>query len=103
MEKTISYQSFNLRYSDIGEGVPVVLLHGFGEDSRIWDKQAAFLSANYRLIIPDLPGSGGSLPVGPNMKDQTENGIPASIDAMADAVNAILEKEKIASFTLLGH
>lgn len=38
----------------------VVLLHGFGEDSSIWQHQVDELKNHYRLIVPDLPGSGAS-------------------------------------------
>ena len=45
---------------DKGEGHPVILLHGFAEDSGIWDNQLNALNAACRLILPDLPGSGRS-------------------------------------------
>ena len=103
MEKDFYYQSFKIRYSDVGQDIPVILLHGFGEDSRIWDRQVSFLSPHCRLIVPDLPGSGGSVPIGPDIKAQIEMGIPASIDSMAESIAALLENENIPSVILLGH
>ncbi len=58
--KNFYYQSANIFYRVTGNGKLVVLLHGFGEDGSIWDKQIDFLQAHCRLIIPDLPGSGQS-------------------------------------------
>lgn len=103
MEKTFQYKQFNIRYSDTGEGVPVVLLHGFGEDSRVWNQQSTFLEPHCRLIIPDLPASGGSLPIGPDVEHQITSGIPSSIDKMAEAVAALVAHENIELFVLLGH
>ena len=38
-----------------GEGVPVVLLHGFPDTSRLWLRQVpALVEAGYRTIAPDL-------------------------------------------------
>jgi len=38
----------------------LVLLHGWGMNSRIWDPLAAALERRFRLIAIDLPGYGGS-------------------------------------------
>jgi pimeloyl-ACP methyl ester carboxylesterase len=34
----------------------ILLVHGFGEDHTIWEKQIAYLSSFYRVIAPNLPG-----------------------------------------------
>jgi pimeloyl-ACP methyl ester carboxylesterase len=51
-----------LNYSESGQpGAPVVLmLHGWGADSRSLDALAAALSPHYRVVQLDLPGFGGS-------------------------------------------
>ena len=56
----ILFQDKKIFYSIEGKGKPVLLLHGFGEDSHIWNKQVEVLKENYCVIIPDLPGSGQS-------------------------------------------
>ncbi len=43
-----------------GEGLPVVLLHGWGLNLRVWDPLAQALGARFRLIAMDLPGHGHS-------------------------------------------
>ncbi|HEX4875561.1 MAG TPA: alpha/beta hydrolase, partial [Chitinophagaceae bacterium] len=60
MIKTISFQGKEIFYRVIGTGKPVVLVHGFGEDGEIWQNQVMFLQDKFKLIIPDLPGSGRS-------------------------------------------
>ncbi|MCY2954491.1 MAG: alpha/beta fold hydrolase [Planctomycetota bacterium] len=47
-------------YVERGRGLPVVLLHGFPLDGRIWDAQLGALSDRFRIIVPDLPGFGRS-------------------------------------------
>jgi pimeloyl-ACP methyl ester carboxylesterase len=49
-----------LRYLDIGEGPPVVLLHGFGSSLDIWTEVAPALAARHRVIAVDLKGFGWS-------------------------------------------
>lgn len=59
-EKYFSYKQQQLFYRVTGNGKPVVLLHGFGEDGNIWQNQVPALEKKYTLIIPDLPGTGKS-------------------------------------------
>ncbi|MDD5560030.1 alpha/beta hydrolase [Candidatus Methylomirabilis sp.] len=47
-------------YAVTGEGPPVLLLHGFGGEIWMWERQVAALSKRYRLYIPDLLGYGYS-------------------------------------------
>lgn len=47
-------------WQDDGAGAPVVLLHGFGLDRRMWDDQVASLARRYRVIRYDMRGYGRS-------------------------------------------
>ncbi|CAN5500031.1 hypothetical protein BH10ACT3_BH10ACT3_04630 [soil metagenome] len=49
-----------LHVSQTGHGLPVVLGHGFTQDSSIFDDQVAALSPNYRVITWDAPSHGRS-------------------------------------------
>jgi non-heme chloroperoxidase len=42
------------------EGVPLLLLHGFGNESHIWDDLAPVVAPYYRTIALDLRGHGDS-------------------------------------------
>lgn len=59
-EKKIIYKDAAIFYRVVGEGKPVILLHGFGEDGQVWKNQVNFLQDQFQLIIPDIPGSGKS-------------------------------------------
>ncbi len=83
----------NSYYQKSGNGYPIVFIHGFGEDGRIWKNQLVDLEKNYTCIIPDLPGSGQS--------ELPSNEI--SIDTMADFIYEIIVQEQIPKTILLGH
>ena len=59
-ENNLLYQHANIFYRSTGKGKRVMLLHGFAEDGSIWENQIAFLKNHFRLLIPDIPGSGRS-------------------------------------------
>lgn len=64
-------------------GVPVVLLHAFPLDHRMWADVAELLVGEPTVLAPDLPGFGTS-PSGDSLAGAA--GAGPSIDAMADAV-----------------
>ncbi|HEU4625715.1 MAG TPA: alpha/beta fold hydrolase [Steroidobacteraceae bacterium] len=52
-----------IHYLDVGEGEPVVLVHGGGPGASggsNYSRNIDALSARYRVIVPDLPGYGRS-------------------------------------------
>jgi len=53
-------QGISIEYDDIGNGVPLLLIHGFLLDRTLWRPQIAGLSQIYRIIAPDLRGFGES-------------------------------------------
>ncbi|WP_342246298.1 alpha/beta fold hydrolase [Pseudomonas sp. OTU5201] len=59
-ERAVSLGTHEVRYLEGGQGEVVVLLHGiFGEKDH-WVDFARQLTHRYRVIVPDLPGFGGS-------------------------------------------
>lgn len=63
-----------------GEGPPLLLLHGFGGAAWNYTEMAPLLPGR-RLVVPDLPGHGGSEP------------LPApSLSGFADAVATLLDE-----------
>lgn len=96
----ILFQNKKFFYREEGVGQPVMLLHGFGEDGNLWNRQVKSLSKNYYLIIPDLPGSGQS--------EMLEG--KCTIEDYAEVVKAIADKaifqkknKNNLQFTLIGH
>lgn len=93
-EKKIVFLKKNIYYSTVGKGLPVLLLHGFGEDGCVWDAQVDHLKSKFYVIIPDLPGSGRS---------ELLTGEKRSMDDYAACIYAILQQEKISKCVMIGH
>jgi pimeloyl-ACP methyl ester carboxylesterase len=58
--RTVQLREGTVLYAVAGEGLPVLLLHGFGGQVWVWEKQIPSLSKHYRLYVPDLLGHGYS-------------------------------------------
>jgi len=84
MESKRTWNSFEerrldgLRYFVGGSGPPIVLVHGLGGMASNWRLVAPELAGERRVIVPELPGHGGSAPL-----EGAQN-----IDPYADAVLA---------------
>ncbi|MCU0375340.1 MAG: alpha/beta hydrolase [Chitinophagaceae bacterium] len=71
----------------------IVLLHGFGEDHRVFDAILPLPDGGYHIYTPDLPGSG----------ILADAEAPAEIEKMADWLAAYANGKGLKSFVLLGH
>jgi len=76
------FDSGNIRlyYEDKGQGFPLVFLHGFSLDHRMWDGQIRYFSSKYRTIALDARGHGKS--------DAPETGY-AREDRIGDVLNLL--------------
>lgn len=109
MNKTLNYHNKKILYRVIGNGKPVVLIHGFGEDGNVWwppptppkeglanSQPSLFgntsLTDKFRFIIPDLPGSGKS--------EMIED---MSMVGMAEIIHTIIQEEKVEACLVIGH
>jgi pimeloyl-ACP methyl ester carboxylesterase len=79
-----------MRWFEAGSGPTVVLLHGFGGAASNWTLVAPALAERCRVLVPELPGHGGSsaLP-----------GDAETLDPYADRVAALLGGPAV----LVGH
>lgn len=92
MEKQIISHQKKIHYRVLGSGTAVLLVHGFGEDGRLWYDMVAALSDKFQFIVPDLPGSGKSDAI----KYMTMEGL-------SDVLEAIIQNEKINTAVVIGH
>jgi len=86
---------YMLAFNDFGTGPAVLLLHGFPLDHTIWEHQVDRLSANYRVVVPDLPGMGNSPPL--------PSAIVPSISLLAEQVLSLMDARKIGEAAVVGH
>ena len=91
MNTTIFEQKEIVSFSQKGEGIPLVFLHGFCADSSIWDDFITQFPGRNILRI-DLPGFG--------LSEQIED---YSIARYAEVIHAVLENLNIKSSILIGH
>jgi pimeloyl-ACP methyl ester carboxylesterase len=82
----------DLSFDDIGKGEPLVLLHAFPLDRRMWLAQKDELAASARIIAPDLRGFGRSAELAPAQ----------SLEEHADDVAALLDTLRIERATIVG-
>jgi pimeloyl-ACP methyl ester carboxylesterase len=74
-------------------GPALLLIHGFPLDRRLWDAVVSKLPSTMTILLPDLPGMGGS-PVDPKVR---------TIDDYARALLSLLDDRKVARFFVAGH
>jgi pimeloyl-ACP methyl ester carboxylesterase len=75
------------------EGVPMVLLHGHGNEAHLWDDFVPTVSEHYRVLAVDQRGHGDS---GWDAEGRYDS------NTMADDLEAILEHFEIDRFVLIG-
>jgi len=65
-------------------GPPLVLLHGYGGSHADWLLAARYLTGNFRVIVPDLPGWGASTRL-----SNADYGYAAQVDRLHGFVDAL--------------
>ncbi len=93
MQNNIYYKNTKISFSSIGKGAAIVLLHGFLENSTMWNSVAKELSKQNKVICIDLLGHGNTECMG----------YVHSMELMAEAVEAVLKHLRIRKSILIGH
>jgi pimeloyl-[acyl-carrier protein] methyl ester esterase len=68
----------------VGQGQPLVLLHGWGMHSGVWQHLVKGLSEQYMLYLVDLPGMGSSRPIEPYHLHALADSIAEVIPGVSD-------------------
>lgn len=79
--------------AELGSGPPIVLIHGLGGTFRYWLESARYLAEHFRVLVPDVPGFGGSDPAA----------YPFSMSAAGERVLAACEQIGAQRPVLVGH
>jgi 3-oxoadipate enol-lactonase len=90
---TAMANTVTLHHVDLGQGIPVVLIHGFPLRASIWLEQQQRLSDQYRVITPDLRGHGRS---------PAPTGV-YEMDLLARDVLVMLDSLLIKQAVIMGH
>jgi pimeloyl-ACP methyl ester carboxylesterase len=76
-----------------GAGEPLILVHGLGGAAVNFTELAPLLARRRRVLVPNLPGHGGSAPL-PEVRD---------LGSYADHVAAVAEREEMLPAAVLGY
>lgn len=90
---TFIYKQTKIHYSVSGQGEPILLLHGFLENSSMWNTLQQELSRTHSVYGIDFPGHGGTEAIG----------YIHTMDDYAALVLAFAEDKKLTNFSLVGH
>jgi pimeloyl-ACP methyl ester carboxylesterase len=92
-ERFAELKGSRIRYFVGGQGPPLILVHGLGGAAANWTELAPLLVPNHRLLVPDLPGHGGS------------EALPAvsGLEPFADRVAALAAREGMLPAPVVGH
>jgi non-heme chloroperoxidase len=82
----------DMYYQDLGQGKPVIFIHGWPSNSCMWEYQLGELPKSYRCIAYDRRGFGCS--------DGTFTGY--DYDTLAADLNALIEELQLSDVTLVG-
>ena len=78
----------------IGQGQPLVMIHGWGMHSGVWQPLIKRLSQKYMLYLVDLPGMGNSRPIEPyhlyNLADEVAEVIPGVSDVVGWSLGGLV-------------
>ncbi|MBC7641144.1 MAG: alpha/beta fold hydrolase, partial [Flavobacterium sp.] len=91
--KTITYKNTKISFSDSGTGKAIILLHGYLENSSMWDFCITELSKKNRVVAIDLLGHGKSDCLGyiHTMENQSE------------MIDGVINYLKIENASIVGH
>ena len=93
--KEIRLSQGTIRYRDVGSGEPIVFVHGYLVDGRLWSETAEHLSATHRCILPDWPMGAHRLP----MNADADLSPPGVANVIADFLEAL----ELSSVTIVGN
>jgi 3-oxoadipate enol-lactonase len=92
-ERRIGLDGFDAYYEERGSGLPLILIHGLGGSTAMWQKVVDPLSERFRVISYDLRGLGRSETPTP----------PYSLAMLVGDLHDLAKSLALESFALVGH
>lgn len=88
-----SYKGLNIYYEKIGNGNPIIFLHGWGCSLNVFKSVANYVSKKYTVYLIDLPGFGKS-----SIPD-----FVVDIKFLSELINDFIETNKLIKPIIVGH
>ncbi len=82
---TVEVPGGEIAYRELGEGEPIVFVHGLLVDGRLWEGVAERLAGRFRCLVPDWPLGSHRIAMDPGA-DLSPPGIARTIVAFMDAI-----------------
>ena len=93
-----SFDGTHIAYTEVGNGPPVVLIHGFISDGSSWEQTALkqqLIESGYQVIVPDLRGNGAS--------DQPKDPQRYADDAEVKDLRALADHLELGNYAAVGY
>jgi len=92
MGQDLIQHTSSIAYDRVGNGSPIVFVHGLTYDRRLWAPVVERLRDEYACVNIDLPGHGASLDA------QTYD-----LDVVADNIHELIDRLELANPVMVGH
>jgi pimeloyl-ACP methyl ester carboxylesterase len=89
----VGLDGFEAYYEEAGSGAPLILVHGLGGSTAIWQKVVGPLGERFRVIAYDLRGLGQS----------HTSDLPTSLDQLVGDLHGLIHALGLERPALLGH
>lgn len=89
---TINNISLAFMLSESQSGQTLVFLHGAGSTNQVWQAQWSYFKDKMKVLVPDLPGHGGS-----------SGSSSDTVDAYANTIIELAAKLNLQQFIMIGH
>lgn len=89
----VTIDGLKINYTEEGQGIPVLLLHGWGSSNAVYSGIINTLKGRCRLVAPDFPGCGGS----DTMRE------PWTLETYADFVLKFIKAVNLENPIMMGH
>jgi 3-oxoadipate enol-lactonase len=93
VDNHVTVDGARMAYTLLGDGPPVVVLHGWACNRHFWQSQVEALSADHLVLAPDFRGHG-------------ESDVPAggyTLERLAEDVHEIMSAMNMAPAAVVGH
>lgn len=94
--KIMHMENYEMHYIDMGQGIPVIMIHGGVLSNYTWKRNVReLIESEYRVIMIDLPGHGRT-PIPPES-------FIYSVENLSNEISILARKLKIEESYLVGH
>jgi pimeloyl-ACP methyl ester carboxylesterase len=93
--RRIDLGAISLSVTEVGDGPPILFLHGFPENGAAWGEVAALLSDRFRCVLPDQRGYG--------LSDHPDREAGYAVDRLLDGLGKHAPDLVVQRFEDAGH